>query len=154
MKLALRAGAVVAAAACIVGVSLRPIAHGAEVKRERRAAVCPARAAALPRRGFQRAAGRAAQYFVTHVPRSQFPGSWARRTDHMDRGSRVLNASLAGKFRSWRDATRLLCGAEMVDRTVVVNLRFPHVIGSGEIGTVFVMRTPGGAYRVWYLWHP
>ncbi|WP_249019508.1 hypothetical protein [Conexibacter sp. S30A1] len=66
----------------------------------------------------------------------------------------MLNASLAGKFRSWRDATRLLCGSEMVDRNVVVNLRFPHVTGSGEIGTVFVMRTPGGAYRVWYLWHP
>ena len=63
--------------------------------------------------------------------------SGARRTDRTD-----------------KDATRLLCGSEMVDRTVVVNLRFPHAIGSGEIGTVFVMRTPPGAYRVWYLWHP
>lgn len=72
----------------------------------------------------------------------------------MDRGSRVLNAFVAGKFRFWRGATRLRCGSEMVDRTVVVNLLFPRVIGSGMVGTLFVMRRPGGTYRVWYMWHP
>ena len=76
------------------------------------------------------------------------------RTDRMDRGSRVLKASLAGKFRFWRGATRLLCCSEMVDRTVVVNLLFPHVIGSSRLGTLFVRRRPGGTYRVWYMWHP
>ncbi len=162
---ALRAGAAIAVATCLVGVSLGSLANGAGVRGQvrrmpvaaasrHRNPVCPTRAATLPRRGFERGAGRAAQYFMTHVPRSQFPGAWAKRTDRMDRGGRVLNASLAGRFRFWRHATRLLCGSEMVDRTVVVDLRFPHVIGSGEIGTVFVMRTPRGAYRVWYLWHP
>jgi hypothetical protein len=165
MRLAARTLAAVAVAASIAGVLLGRSAHGAEVRRQpsrapaaaarhRRAAVCPAQAAAIPARGYRRAAGRAAQYFMTHVPRSQFPGATARRTDLMDRDSRVWGMVLASKVALWRGAARLLCGSEMVDRTLVVSLLFPHVIGSGKLGILFVMRERGGAYRVWYMWHP
>lgn len=163
MKRAVRSVAATAVAACIIGVPSVWLAYGAGVRGQvrrvsapagsrHRNPVCPARAAPIPRSGFERGAGRAAQYFMTHVPRSQFPGD-AKRVDHMDRGSRVTSEIAVSKSRFWSDATRLLCGSVMIDRTVVVGLSFPHSVGSGELGILFVMRKPGGGYTVYYVWH-
>lgn len=54
-----------------------------------------------------------------------------------------------------KSSVELYCGTRIAQRTVVVNLFFPHALPSASLsyGQVWVSRFPGDRYRVWFVFH-